>query len=281
MVHMPLSIISRLRATPGIRNFLRVFSRARRVSSYLKPQMLAGIRWIPMKTEFSNFYYSITDSNRADLANLISVITKVPVNEIEEYFLEVEQDTEVIERLRTFKDNDPSLINSQLKLGRRIGWYAIVRALKPNVVVETGVHHGLGALTLNCAVKRNIEEGFPGRYFGTDIDLNAGKLVRDYSNEVGTILFGDSLESLVKFPEKSIDLFINDSDHSAEYEAKEYELLLTRGSDSLMILGDNSHSTSSLREFSRKNGRDFVFFKEIPENHFYPGAGIGFSFILR
>jgi hypothetical protein len=35
------------------------------------------------------------------------------------------------------------------------------------------------------------------------------------------ILYGDSIESLAKLDE-SIDLFINDSDHSAEYEAREY-----------------------------------------------------------
>lgn len=264
---------------PGIKNLLRLYFRFRRITIYLKPQLLAGIRWVPMKTEYSNFYYSITEANRGDLANLISVISNIPATEIENYFEEIENNAEVNEKLRMFKDSDSNLRDSQLALGRRIGWYALVRALKPKVVVETGVHHGLGALTLISALRKNIEDGFAGHYFGTDISLSAGGLVKGSLGSVGEILYGDSLESLTKLQDKSIDLFINDSDHSVEYEAKEYELLLAKGSESLVILGDNSHATSALREFSRRNERDFIFFKEIPVNHFYPGAGIGFSFI--
>ncbi len=46
-----------------------------------------------------------------------------------------------------------------------------------------------------------------------------------------------------------------------------------------IILGDNSHITDKLSKFSAKYNRKFIFFKEEPENHWYPGAGIGISFI--
>ena len=32
--------------------------------------------------------------------------------------------------------------------GRRLGWYALVRALKPRTVVETGADKGLGSCVL-------------------------------------------------------------------------------------------------------------------------------------
>jgi hypothetical protein len=44
------------------------------------------------------------------------------------------------------------------------------------------------------------------------------------------------------------------------------------------VLGDNSHVTDELFKFSARTGRQFLFFKEQPKNHWYPGAGIGISF---
>lgn len=48
-----------------------------------------------------------------------------------------------------------------------------------------------------------------------------------------------------------------------------------------MILGDNSHASDSLRRFSEKTKRNFIFFKEEPSIQFYFGAGIGISFKLQ
>ena len=78
--------------------------------------------------------------------------------------------------------------------------------------------------------------------------------------------------------EEPIDIFINDSDHSSEYEFQEYLSIEERISPDSIILGDNSHFTNSLSKFSKRTNRNFVFFKEIPKNHWYPGAGIGISF---
>jgi hypothetical protein len=130
---------------------------------------------------------------------------------------------------------------------------------------------------LTAALKRNKEEGFEGRYYGTDINPNAGYLLSgDYAN-YGRILYGDSIESLKKF-DGIIDLFINDSDHSSAYEAEEYRTVADKLSEHAIILGDNSHSTDKLLEFSLATKRRFVFFQEKPLEHWYPGAGIGISF---
>ncbi|WP_394359037.1 class I SAM-dependent methyltransferase [Leptolyngbya boryana] len=90
-------------------------------------------------------------------------------------------------------------------------------------------------------------------------------------------MYGDSIESL-KHLDVPIDIFINDSDHSAEYEAEEYRTIASKLSDRAIVLGDNSHVTNKLLEFSLTMNRNFVFFKEIPTQHWYPGGGIGISF---
>jgi hypothetical protein len=58
---------------------------------------------------------------------------------------------------------------------------------------------------------------------------------------------------------------------------EEYKAILPRLQNNSIILGDNSHATDSLRVFSEANVRRFLFFKEEPADHFYHGAGIGFS----
>jgi hypothetical protein len=115
--------------------------------------------------------------------------------------------------------------------------------------VETGVDKGLGSCLLTAALKRNKQEGYEGRYYGTDIDPQAGYLLSgDYAN-YGRILYGDSIESLKQL-EGAIDIFINDSDQSADYEAEEYKTVADKLSERAVILGDNSHCTDKLLEFS-------------------------------
>ena len=67
--------------------------------------------------------------------------------------------------------------SAAMPFGRRLGWYAIARATKPKVIVETGVERGHGSVLLCSAILHNAIEGFPGRYFGTDIDPSAGWLL--------------------------------------------------------------------------------------------------------
>ena len=56
-----------------------------------------------------------------------------------------------------------------VSFGRRLAWYAIARVMKPTVIVETGVAHGIGACVLCTALLRNAEEGDPGRYAGSHL----------------------------------------------------------------------------------------------------------------
>jgi predicted O-methyltransferase YrrM len=155
-------------------------------------------------------------------------------------------------------------------------WYAVARSTKPGVIIETGVDQGIGSVVLCTALLRNAAEGHPGRYYGTDINTNAGFYLKPPYSSVGNILYGDSIESLRAFDGR-VDLFINDSDHSADYEAKEYEVIKQKLSARAIVLGDNSHVSPRLAEFSMREGRRFVFLAEEPADHWYRGAGIGVS----
>jgi hypothetical protein len=104
-------------------------------------------------------------------------------------------------------------------------------------------------------------------------------LLTEPYNKVGSILYGDSIQSLRSIRE--IDIFINDSDHSADYERREYETIAPKLPLGGLILGDNSHCTNALAAFSEILGRQFIFFREQPKDHWHPGAGIGISFVRQ
>jgi predicted O-methyltransferase YrrM len=211
---------------------------------------------------------------------LIAVVTAKPASEIEGYINEAIDDQKLRawfdDRIQTWAGaKTPANVRSPF--GRRLGWYAVTRAIKPKILIETGVDRGHGALVLCAALLRNAAEGHPGRYYGTDLRPEAGYLLGGPYASMGQILVGDSIESLKKLAE-TVDLFINDSDHSAEYEASEYRIIAPKLSPRAIILGDNAHATDKLARFSRITGRQFLFFREEPQDHWYPGAGIGISF---
>ena len=94
------------------------------------------------------------------------------------------------------------------------------------------------------------------------------------------MLYGDSITSLAKL-ETAIDLFINDSDHSVEYEMREYEAVAAKLAHHAIVIGDNAHFSDKLIDFAERSGRDFLFFHEEPDRHWYPGAGIGVAYRRR
>lgn len=251
--------------------------RATLFAPYLLPQLFQGIAWSFKRTETSNFYYDLTKRNQRELAHLVALVSKISPSEAMKYIDEVSSDSQLPSHIRSTLSKDTSMKDSSMLLGRRVGWYAFVRALKPKLVIETGVHQGIGAVTIIRALEKNSEEGYPGKYLGTDIDPQAGVLVTGKFLETGQVLFGDSITTLQSSADE-IDLFVNDSDHSAQYEAQEYEVIHKRLSKGAVILGDNSHATSSLLDYSARHHRNFLLFRESPKDHWYPGAGIGVSF---
>jgi len=232
--------------------------------------------WAKQRTETDNFYYQLTPENMQDLASLIATITGSSPDQVDRYIVEIQEDSELRDHLSSSWAHDPNMRDAQFAYGRRIGWYAFARILKPKLIIETGVHHGIGACVLTSALIQNRIEGSPGRYLGTDIDPDAGSLFTGKYAGEGTIEYGDSIATLSKI-DTPIDFFINDSDHSAEYEAQEYETIMPSLAAKSIVLGDNSHTNNKLNEFSRRTGRPYVFFREAPLNHWYPGAGIGIS----
>lgn len=236
-------------------------------------------KWLYTSREHTNLTYNLEPLNVQYMAAMIAEVTGRSNQEILKYISDLENDHELRLHITGLSVNGERsyLADKEARYARRAGWYAIVRALKPRVVVETGIDKGLGACVIAAALKKNSEEGTEGRYYGTDINPKAGYFFTDPYSKYGEILYGDSIESLEKLDE-NIDLLINDSDHSAEYEMREYESVKNKLNPGAIIVGDNAHCSESLYVFSTINSRRFLYFQEKPVEHWYPGGGMGLSF---
>ena len=191
-------------------------------SHYIWPTIRAWIVWLFRSREDANFTYALTQRCQTNLVAGLSTILNANPDTIQGYMSEIQNDVEFKNHIANLQPKHPEGYRTDREpyVGRRMVWYTVVRATKPEVVVETGVDQGMGAVVLCAALKRNAVEGHTGRYFGTDINPVAGYFLSGEYARFGKILYGDSLKSLEAMDK--IDVFINDSDHSAEYEQAEY-----------------------------------------------------------
>ncbi len=271
----------RKKIAPLIRSsrVLNAFPRLFMASRYYNHKYVQISKWLVSSKEDTNYTYALTEENMQYLAAMISVITHTPHEEVYSYMLEAQEDQSlkayISQKISTSKHQH--VADTKVHFGKRLGWYAFVRSRKPKVVFETGIDKGLGGVLLCAALKRNMQEGFEGRYYGTDINPHAGYLLGGEYAQFGEILYGDSVESIEKFQD-TIDIFINDSDHSPDYEYREYQAVKSKLAENAIIIGDNAHVTDKLFLFSRETGRKFLFHHEVPKDHWYPGGGLGVAF---
>jgi len=239
------------------------------------------VKWAFASREYYNHTYHLTELNKQYLSSYIAVVTGHYVAEIERYVAELENDSALRQFLvqRTLDSRDRHNSDAEPRYGRRLGWYALLRATKPRVVVETGIDRGLGTVVMAAALKRNAEEGFPGIVYATDIVPDCGHLLAEPYKQFVRELIGDSVESLKKFTEP-VDVFLHDSDHRPEYEWAEFLGIEPRLYAASIVLSDNSQQSSKLREFAVRIGRSFLYFQDAPRDHWWPGDGIGTAFVL-
>lgn len=271
-------LLRRAYYSPVLNPLRRLYFACRFFNTYYRRRCALILKKSFGSRETTNFTYDLTETNQRYLSHLVSVATGQKIEVIQAYIAEARDDKALSAHIDSgLRARGFGVETGASPFGRRLGWYALVRALKPQLVVETGVDRGHGAVLLCAALLRNEQEGSPGRYCGTDINPHAGWLLSGRYSKVGKILFGDSLESLASL-QGPIGLFINDSDHSADYEEKEYRAVRDKLAPGAVLVGDNAHVTDRLVRFAEATGRSFLYFQEEPKDHWYPGGGLGLAF---
>lgn len=252
--------------------------RAPILARHLMSQFKYGGRWLLRSRETTNLNYALTPLNRLHLAWWVAGVSERPVKEILTYFEELESDSALGEHVHveTEKSRYRRVSDEQADYGRRLGWYALVRALRPAHVVETGIDKGLGTCVLAAAVMRNGA----GRVTAVDVTPDAGWLVSGPYAVVVDILCGDAA-TVIRSLTTPVDLLIHDVHYLPEQERDEYEAALPKLSARGMLVSDNAHAYAVLPDLAARLGWQFSYFQERPRDHWYPGAGLGAAWPAR
>ncbi len=250
-------------------------TRLRTVASHDAAVLAASARWLVRSHEHTNFTYHLTERNREHLAWFVAAVAGAPVGQVRGYLAEVTGDRDLHGHVRrtTAASARRGLADRDARLGRRIGWYALVRALRPAEVVETGTDKGLGSCVLAAALLRNGH----GRLTTIDTNPAAGYLIAGPYRAVTDPRIGDSAE-LIGRRAAPIDLLLHDSDHSPGHETRELAAAAALLTEHALVLSDNAEATDELAGWAERTGRRFLFFDERPVGHWFPGGGIGAAF---
>jgi predicted O-methyltransferase YrrM len=231
---------------------------------------LPFVLWDP---EPDNFTYRI--ANEADLAPWVAAVAHCDQRLAEGFVAEPAEDVVLQARLSAATDGHWLWTKSSPAFGKRLGWYALARIIRPALIIETGVHDGLGSLLLLRALQRNLDEGHPGRLVSFDINPTAGWLVgRDPLWDLRIQPSSQGLpEVLERFGE--VAMFIYDASHSYDEERRDLELAAELLAPGGLLLSDDAQVTHALADLCRERELAYFEFQEIPVSHFYPGAVLG------
>jgi predicted O-methyltransferase YrrM len=156
----------------------------------------------------------------------------------------------------------------------RIILYCLIRSIKPDHVVETGIMHGLSSGFILAALEKNrmgilhsidapsyFENG-PINQDGYNETLPPGKapgwIVPNSFRKSWDLKLGKSRELLPKLSEKvkSWDLFCHDSEHTYENMSFELNVAWNVLRDGGILICDNIEANNSFQDFCKKVKRN-------------------------
>jgi len=243
------------------------------VASYDSKVLGRSTRWLVRSREHTNFTYDLTARNREHLAWWVADVARVEdIDKVRGFMRELDDDAELKAHIRqaTMRSDRRGLADRDVRFGRRVGWYALARALQPEHIVETGTDKGLGSCVFAAALLRNGH----GRVTTVDVNPDSGYLVTGQYEDVVDRVIGDSIDVL-RSGVTPVDLFLHDSWHTFEHESGELAAVAARLSHGALVLSDNAHESDALQVWAERSGRRFTFFREEPSGHWWPGDGIG------
>jgi Methyltransferase domain len=267
---------------PRWRTRLRRVNRLRWITKYRLMRALGSraslrhrLAYVLLDPETESFSYEL--ENQAELIAALADALGRDESELAAYAAEVDRDPELgallarhVGRRFDVKHRPP--------LGHRLAWYVIARAVKPETVVETGIHLGLGSLALLRAVARNEREGHPGQLVSIDSDPDAGSLVRDELRANWHRVTGLTRDTLLPaIDQRRVGMLIQDTAHTEENQRFEFGAALSHASDELVLIDASGGWAPTLRALAEERGVTYYRVPVRSRNHIYPGLNLTFA----
>ena len=232
---------------------------------------LRRARYVLADPEIDTFTYPV--ANLAEMSQLLAEVLEHPAAELQGYLDEALEDPELGPLLS--RDVGPGAIYMKRRPplpAHHLAAWALIRARKPKLVVETGILEGLGSRTMLCALHLNSEEGRHGRLISFDVLPNAGrKLVPKRLRASWEPVYEPTPEALAPHLEGlEVDFFLHDSVQEYDHLVAEVDAVLPfmAPGGTLMTVAGWTGLLDQLAERLRGRSRTF---RERPLDHFYSG----------
>ena len=187
---------------------------------------------------------------------LLARHTDLPYDELMRYRRELLDDREFQGHLKRCLDDVHYVFPGAAEL------YAVVRTIKPRVIIETGVASGIssayilralaanGTGTLHSIDLPNVQQGS-----GLPEGRTSGWIVSDSLWERWKLYIGDSRELLPDLLGTlgHVGIFLHDSDHSYENMLFEFEQAFPRLEDGGLLMSDDAHLHTAWDDFCAKH----------------------------
>jgi hypothetical protein len=238
--------------------------------------VLGNLAFVLGDPEPDNYTYEL--ANASELAPWVRGVSGADRVDVDRALAEPAADVQLAERVKRATAGHWWWSKPAPPFGKRLAWYAFARLLRPELIIETGVHDGLGALLLLRALERNAEDGATGRLVSFDINPTAGWLVG--SNPLWELRIESTRTGLPALLATAapVGLFIHDSLHTYEHERFELELAASHLAAEGVLITDNAHGTRALADVCAERGFQYSEFHERPRGHFYTGGAVGAGF---
>jgi hypothetical protein len=231
-------------------------------------------RFVLLDPEVDTYSYRI--ENDDELAECLAPLLGRPVEEVLALLREPLADEEMGRQLTRdigwrvlFLKRRPPLASHHLSA------YAIIRALRPEIAVESGILEGLGSRTMLRALQQNAEDGHHGRLWSFDIMPGAGALVPERLASRWMPLYESTDAGLPRLLEdRRIDFFIHDS--LVELQRRELVTALDGAGPGAVVM--TAHGwTDVLSDLAAERGLAYAEFHERPRDDFYPGRHLAWA----
>jgi Methyltransferase domain len=233
---------------------------------------LAYVLWDP---EVESFSYHLADV-RPMLAT-IAEATGVPLAVVEGFAREAQNDPELgdrlAHRLRWRFD-----VKRRPGLGHRLGWYVLLRALRPALVCETGIYQGVGSLAILRALERNAAEGAPGQLLSFDISPLAGTIVDRSRYPTWHHVIGSTRDTLERaVTGREVGALFHDTPHTAENQELEFGVALRHAAAQLLLVDGSGGQLPVLERLSQQHHATYRRVPLVAADHWAPAPPLAFA----
>ena len=254
--------------------------RAQATFPYLARNGARALTWLLRAREWANANYDYEPIGVTSMAAAIGIATSIDPRMIRSFADELRSDAAFAERYRQRVTSTKLryITEPDLRFGKFLYLYMLVRATRPRIVFEAGTEKGLGALAICRALAQNAALGAPGKLVTVDIAADRGGFLEGDEGGLATRLTGDSVAAIDAMDSK-IDFFLHETITDPDHCRAQFAALERRLAPGAVI--HSAWLIEEFVEFCERNNLAYLEVVERPRDHWDAGRHFGLAWARR